>query len=32
MTPPVDEELDILRAYIDPMGQTISQGEWITYP
>ena len=32
MVPPTDEELDILRAYIDPMGQTVSTGEWITYP
>jgi len=31
MDPPTDEELDILRVKIDPTGQSIAQGEWITY-
>ncbi len=31
MEPPTDEELDILRVELDPMGQSIGKGEWITY-
>ena len=31
MDPPTDEELDILRVKIDPVGQSIAKGEWITY-
>jgi glutaconate CoA-transferase, subunit B len=28
---PTEEELDILRVQLDPMGQSISKGEWITF-
>jgi hypothetical protein len=30
MVTPTEEELDILRVVIDPMGQTIGQGEWVS--
>jgi hypothetical protein len=26
---PQEEELDILRAFIDPIGKTIGEGKWL---
>jgi glutaconate CoA-transferase, subunit B len=31
MVPPTEEELDLLRVQIDPAGQTIAKGEWVTF-
>jgi glutaconate CoA-transferase subunit B len=31
MDPPTEEELDLLRVQLDPAGQSIAKGEWITF-
>ena len=31
MEPPTEEELTILRSEVDPRGQTVGAGEWITH-
>jgi len=29
LEPPTEEELEVLRVYVDPAGQTIGEGKWI---
>lgn len=29
MTPPTEEQLELLRSHIDPAGSTLSKGEWL---
>jgi glutaconate CoA-transferase, subunit B len=31
MVPPTEDELDILRVLLDPAGQTVGKGEWVTF-